>query len=141
MDFCANRRFPTCKSGFFNKPVIDTFCGMFLFFKTLTGIFIKAVFYEFDYVRCKNSRFTVRRFPFPRDSIPFTVFFNSISGNAHRFCDMSLTFASQETPANFIVILHCDNHLISLRIKRLLFRVLFKWLTFKLAFGIKMAHF
>ena len=89
----------------------------------------------------KNSRFTVRRFPFPGDSIPFTVFFHGISGNAHRFSDMPLAFASKETPANFIVILHCDNHLISLRIIELLFRILFKWLTFKSALRIKISKF
>lgn len=89
-------------------------------------------------IRIVDSRSVI--FHFQGTAFPYS-FFNGIPGNAHRFCDMSLTFASKETPANFIVILHCNNHIVFLRIKRLLFRVLFKWLTFKSAFGIKMATF
>lgn len=112
-----------------------------MFFKILTEIFLKAIIYEFNYIWYKNYRFAAKCFPFPGDSIPFTLFIDCIPRNPHRFCDMSLTFASKETPTNFIVILHCDHHLIFLRIIRLLFRALFKWLTFKSAIRIKISKF
>lgn len=118
-------RFSIYKYGFFIKPSIGMFCSMALLNKILTGIFIKVVLYKFNYIWCKNCRFTVRRFPFPGDIISCTVFLNCITGNSHRFCDMSLTFSGEETPAHFIVILHCSKLLFSIRIKRILFRVLF----------------
>lgn len=111
-----------------------------MFFKTLIETFFHAVLYKFNYFWCKNYQFTVKCFPFPWDSISFSLFIDCIPRNTHRFCDMTLTFASKETSTNFIVILHCDNYLIFLRIIRLLFKVLFKWLTFKSAIRIKMGQ-
>lgn len=109
--------FATGKTDLFHKTVIDTLCRMALLFETFFPICQKAVLDEGNDLICHDGRDTFRCFTFPRNGSTFAVLGDGVPGDTQHFGDVTLTFASQVSFANFIVVFHCDYHRFFLRMQ------------------------